>query len=102
MFPPPGPARTQQIKAAKLSAQQACARHHAELLARLAGMGIDERRICYGLPPAPVRRLKLLALAPAPARVEVPQVPAFVNAAWRALWLAGHSLSCTFNGRAAL
>jgi len=100
MFPPPGPARTQQIKAAKLSAQQACARHHAELLARLARMRIDERRICYGLPPAPVRRLKLLA--PAPAQVEVPQVPAFVNAAWRALWLAGHSLSCTFNGRAAL
>jgi len=52
--------RKQHEYAARMRAQADCLEHHRALIERLARMSVEERRICYGLPPAPARRLKTL------------------------------------------
>lgn len=102
--------------AVKVQAQADCLEHHAQLVQRLACMSVEERRLCYGLPPAPVRRLRTLpgmrtlALQGVAARVNdrmraqahepVPELPRVITATWRALWITGRSLALTFGGRA--
>jgi hypothetical protein len=102
--------RRSRDHAAKAQAQVHCLEHHRALLERLARMSAEERRICYGLPPAPVRRLrtlpgmKTLAVThvAAGAYEPVPELPRVVTAAWRTLWITGRSLALAFGGRAAV